>query len=712
MAILLSYCNAAHGKTVEFTYNPDTQAISASSLGGACSSGALNAGEVIHQHTQGGTTYYVRALNTAPYAYVDTFTPGDCLAAIDSIIVGDASNSAAADGSIIINGSGNGLVSYSIDGGLTWHYTNVFNDLVPGTYICQVKNFDDATPLGGECYSPQEDAIVGYNDLVCELELGNISVTQPSAPGEDDGSISINTITNPPALPVEYRLDAGAWQDSPVFNGLETGVYNVQVRYKDFPACGDNRNVTIVEDESCDIIILGVHITNEQSKFGDNGSLLVNAQSSSGPIEYSIDNGDNYQESNNFLNLEPGAYHVRVKDAFNCEDDQIVTVLPYKAPYVDIAEINSHRFVLQSGPVVDKTFQNFHNTLFAEMKFPGVPPCTYHQLFAQGDVTTTQFKSNYANHTLNVIRESDDQPMLVIPVQKVKSLTRQPDSRTIYLTDAGANKTQIFFENGLPDWAKVGQDITISGSGHAELNSTFEIAQILPGVLLAAGSVVVIINVIFPAAGIVSGTATVEYDIEPYDVFEFVLNMNTLAYGKYYLALQGTDPQFLPFTAESEPFHYAESHSDSVHIKHFNTDNTAKVLYDTGITHIMRFEGDVRWPTVAGREVNHEDGKNRMIKLMEVVNMFVEMNMPEVPPYLAIRLGLICGQDHVVINGIDYGKQDEQLKIEHFEGDALCNTTVKLRLTEFNNENSDDGGDVDTPQTVLEINGTLMAINP
>src|SRR5690606_31520719 len=117
----------------------------------------------------------------------------------------------------------------------------------------------------------------------------NISKTQDT--GASDGTIQVNTLVNPPLFTVEYRLDAGAWQDSPLFTGLAAGTYNLQVRYKDYTSCGDNADVEIAS-VNCDLFIGQVVITNEQSRYGDNGQLTILATSSAGSIEYSIDDGD------------------------------------------------------------------------------------------------------------------------------------------------------------------------------------------------------------------------------------------------------------------------------------------------------------------------------------------------------------------------------------------------------------------------------------
>lgn len=708
MALInLPYCNGAAAAQVQVTYNDVTHTVSGMTTG-PCGPSGLPSGILLYTQYTPTHRYEVYTQNTSPYAYVVSYEIPACSVVIDSYVLGNASTNESNDGSISIAASGPYPKQYSINDGLNYQPSSAFNFLPAGTYNIRVRSQHPGT--GEYCYDT--DVItIEFNTIVCHLELGNITVIKPTTIGGSDGSITINTLVNPPGFQVEYRLNAGAWQDSPVFTGLTAAVYNVQARYKDYIGCNNSRSVTLVDDESCDIFIQSVVVTHEQTKFGDDGALEVIASSSNGPIEYSIDNGSSYQSGNLFQNLQPGIYTVRVKDAADCEDAQVVQVFQWKPQaYIEIPIVNTHRFVITSAPGVDNTYQNFDNRLFKDMEFPGVEPGCYYQSLLQGATTKTQILSNYSAHTLKILRESDNALMSMVTVQKVKSFSQQEDSRPALYADAGGGKTQVFFETGLPPWAVIGNDVTNSDTGHVSLNDKFEIEDIRPGVLGATGYVALIIDVAFPTTGIISGTATSIYDIEPYDVWEFVVNWSTLANGKYYMQLEGTDPQFGPFTALSEPVDLASSHPDHVFIQYWSIDNFNNMFYDTGIRHFILVEGVLRWPVPGGSEVNHEQSDNRFVKLYENVTRNPELHIANVTPYLAERLAFICAHDHVVVNGVDYGKQDEKVEIAYFENEALCNAKVKLRQVLLIAENSDDAGDVDVPDTVLQVNGNLLKI--
>lgn len=55
---------------------------------------------------------------------------------------------------------------------------------------------------------------------------------------------------------------------------------------------------------------------------GSDGTLTINATGGTGTLQYSIDNGANYQGSNTFTNISGGLYPVLVKDVNNCSTDQ------------------------------------------------------------------------------------------------------------------------------------------------------------------------------------------------------------------------------------------------------------------------------------------------------------------------------------------------------------------------------------------------------
>jgi hypothetical protein len=172
------------------------------------------------------------------------------------------------DGSITITAVGSGGKLYSINNGASYQSSNVFNSLAPGAYAIKVKNTFGATTCTDTAVGN-----VGFTALVCDLTLGTINTT--AGPG---GTLTVVTVNTTKPFAVEYRLDAGAWGDSPVFAGLAVGTYNVQVRFKLYTGCGDARYVDITAFV-CDIQLLAAEVTHETERYGNNGSITIYATS-------------------------------------------------------------------------------------------------------------------------------------------------------------------------------------------------------------------------------------------------------------------------------------------------------------------------------------------------------------------------------------------------------------------------------------------------
>ncbi len=104
-----------------------------------------------------------------------------------------------------------------------------------------------------------------------------------------------------------------------------TGNYDVYVRDNngatDF--CEAAYDLTILQD---DPIVITPTATPTVCFGESNGSISLAVVGGTGPFEYSIDNGTNYQTGTDFVNLSAGTYPIRVRDANNCEQTMNVTV--------------------------------------------------------------------------------------------------------------------------------------------------------------------------------------------------------------------------------------------------------------------------------------------------------------------------------------------------------------------------------------------------
>jgi len=696
----LTYCNAALNQNVTAQYNDVTHALVGSSVNFNPCSGGLTAGTQIYSHIDGGDTWSVRVQNYAPYAFVVRIPiVPPCSVTFGSAAVGDSTTDEAADGSIVITASGSGTLTYSKNDGQSYQSSPTFTGLAPGTYNLKVKC---VAGDGSICYATGT-AVVGFTTLVCDLELGTINTT--ASPG---GTIVVLTVNTVKPYAIEYRLDAGAWQDSPEFTGLAAGTYNVQARFKLYTGCGDSRNVD-VSATPCDIILQTVVTTDETALFAEDGTITIFADSAD-TIEYSIDDGGSYQAGNEFTGLTPGDYIVRVKNTLaGCEASMVATVERYKAPYIEFPQTNPHRVVLLTGPTVVEGRQNMDNTLFNAMRYFGQDPGCYDQKWLDQKISRTQFRSSYEAHTAKVYTDANVLEDTLTPVKKT-SYIGKTDSRTANFSDAGANEVQIWFTEGLPSFYQIGQPIVVTGL--AAVNGNYTIKDIRVGVLAAVGNIVLIIDKIYtPGTDPVTATIAVVYDVEPWDVWELAIDWLAYGAGKYYITFEGTDDQFASFTARTEPVEVVEDDSDLVSIEFYNLDNAYKIDYSTGIEFLMYAEGEVLPDKPGGEREQMEDSRRKPLLLREHVTRIVRIEIEGVPPYLGEKIKLALGHDVVIINGVEYQKADDA-ELEYPDPhDPFCNVICRLRQVDFMTENSHDSGDVDA--NILELgDGDVMQVEP
>lgn len=280
-------------------------------------------------------TYYIVARDALGCVYGPvaltveaSATPPTCDIAIDvgaSTIV-DESTPGADDGQItVVATSSNGPIEYSKDNGSNYQASNVFSGLADGDYQIKVK--DDSA-----CEAGPVTMTVLAGSVTCDAAITNVSETDPTTIGGTNGSLTITATSTAGSL--EYSIDDGDnWQSSNSFTGLSKGTYPIRIR--DANNCQDTDTATL-SDPPCTLSIDSISHVNESYEGFDDGSITVNASTSNGPLEYSKDNGSNWQSSNVFGNLADGSYPIVVRDAIGCELSQFVLIEPGLALFAAI----------------------------------------------------------------------------------------------------------------------------------------------------------------------------------------------------------------------------------------------------------------------------------------------------------------------------------------------------------------------------------------
>lgn len=206
------------------------------------------------------------------------------------------------DGSIVVSSTGGiAPVTYSIDGGITWQSSPIFNNLPAGTYSVIAKDSVNDTATVANIVITQPD------DLVAVL----VSTTNETAFDKNDGTITVTQTGG--VAPFTYSIDGVNFQSSPVFTGLPAGSYTVTVK----DSTGDTSTVGTAITQPADLSLSVASFTNETAFDKNDGTITVTASGGVGPFQYSIDNGVTWQSSNVFTGLQAGSYTILVKDSTN-----------------------------------------------------------------------------------------------------------------------------------------------------------------------------------------------------------------------------------------------------------------------------------------------------------------------------------------------------------------------------------------------------------
>lgn len=245
----------------------------------------------------------------------ETRTLDEPNAIVINTIATDATCFGGENGAIQVVASGGACtLAYSIDFGITYQSSNVFEDLGAGTYVVVVRD-------ARGCLSNQTVRVTQPAKI--NISLGVLNVTCKNA---EDGVIAVTAWGGTGAL--QYSLDGNNYQPSNVFSDLSGGAYIVHV--KDANNCIEFQNTIVVEPALLKAVEA---ISNVSCAGGENG--VIDLTVSGGTLPYSIIwfNGATTQD---LTGLAAGNYSVTVEDANNCVTSNSFTV----AGYTSVAELS------------------------------------------------------------------------------------------------------------------------------------------------------------------------------------------------------------------------------------------------------------------------------------------------------------------------------------------------------------------------------------
>jgi PKD repeat protein len=210
------------------------------------------------------------------------------------------------DGIIDITATGGtGGLQYSIDNGVTFQGSNIFNGLAPGTYDVIVEDANG-------CQSTAQVTVTTTSGPTISASTG----TPPLCNGGCDGTIVITQTGG-----TQYSIDNGVtFQASNTFTNLCAGTYDIVV--EDGSGCQAIDQVTITDPAA---IVVNATGTDENCN-GADGTITINATSGTPPFQYSIDGGVTFQAGSTFNGLIAGTYNIVVEDANGCQETQVINI--------------------------------------------------------------------------------------------------------------------------------------------------------------------------------------------------------------------------------------------------------------------------------------------------------------------------------------------------------------------------------------------------
>lgn len=392
-------------------------------------------------------------------------------------------------------------------------------------------------------------------------------------------------------------------------------------------------------------------------------------------LEYSLDNST-WQSSNTFSGLAVDNYTIYIKDQLGCSISIgfAVTEFNIQSPFFYISKANSIRFANRITWGDAANYKNDENTLSCEVR--DKLPYMEVQQFQTADVIPTQFKSNYENHEVKVIRENGSE-FSIFPA-KVTNYIGNKDLRDARKYDLGGGKTGIYFITGniydydsgtdtgedhslngsLPIWAKAGNYIKVDTEWFLIEDFFFDDNK-------NAEVIVVSNNYSGTDVAVIAGSIFNIYDFE---VYEFTIDMVDFIDEIIQVKIEATDSNFPNITYLSEKIQVSVRHAECLEIKYWNDDNT-DVNYATGIKHLIRIPFT---KIIDASDESSENNKTDTSTILISSDIYEGSEITFEPTTLEImrkiRIALSC--KHLTIDGVGYVKNG------NFEVDQLNDSNL------------------------------------
>ncbi len=263
----------------------------------------------------------------------------DPLPSIDFVQTTDPLCNGDNNGIIEITASGGvGTYQYSIDNGVTFQNTNVFNGLIANTYDVVVM---DANMCQDNTQSTLTDPAV--------LQISSITPTDLLCNGDYTGEISITAQGG--TVPYLYSIDGGVTtQGNGVFSYIAAGNYNIVVT--DDHNCSITGNTVVNEPAP---LAWNPFLIKDPKCFGQcDGIVTATLQGGTAPYMYNWSSAIATSSDNVATNVCSGTYSVIVTDNNGCQIDSLNFILTDPAPVsitsILAQDVSCNSFNIGSNP--------------------------------------------------------------------------------------------------------------------------------------------------------------------------------------------------------------------------------------------------------------------------------------------------------------------------------------------------------------------------
>lgn len=509
------------------------------------------------------------------------------------------------------------------------------------------------------------DGFSGYVGFECSQCYADVSVTGGTGPYNvyKKGSTTklLDGVTSPMQIPMirfetqEYRI---------------TDSLDAEIGY-----------ITITSPKAVSTKVIEIDVENTPA--GANVTVTVPfIHSDVSPYTYSL-TGSGYQSSNTFSGLAADNYTMYVKDNFGC----VKTVNFVVDGVTEVTEtvfylsgVNALRYAK-----IDSNRRNYINTLSCnEMRSYKLP---YIHKYQESESITTQFKTNAQYINAYAVTNKGAKTSLTA-IAMTQNIGKQIKTTSTffnfgegqsalyfgvvdvlnYVTETVEYQTDFGFT--LPEWANTpGQWLTIETFGSLKIDS-IQYSE-------TYNAFVAVFDNVYTGAPVSKKTAAT-YNLQPYEVYEFIADMSTLPELFNIVIEVGTDSNNLDFEYISEKIQRFVPTDRWFEINYSDSLNKGGMVYQTGITHKIWLEGLEDY--VGESETEGYNGDTAYFVTDNSVFRSHRFTFPRLSSEMAHKMRLIVGHENLEINGIAF-KLAEAPDVKSTNNNNLKTFSVTLKPT-------------------------------